>query len=865
MNIGRYEVVQELGRGGMAIVYLARDPYIKRQVAVKVLPRQFTFDPQFRTRFQREAEVIATLEHASIVPVYDFGEHEEQPYIVMRYMPGGSLADRLQKGPLPISEVADLFQRVGLAVDYAHILGIIHRDIKPGNILFDAQGGASLSDFGIAKIAESTAALTGTAMIGTPEYMSPEQAQGVKNLDGRCDIYSLGVVLFQALSGELPYKADTPMGAAIAHVTQPVPSLLDRSPNLPAKFETVIRKTLDKDPDKRYQTAAGLAQAISEPRVQPVDRTVIEPAGTVIEPMPKEGTYIEPRSASIPPPSPPKAAPVTREDLTSTPPPAVAKKSALPRLLSIGGGILALCLCVGLIGGFASGLIPNPFAGTPAPTATQSVAASETPALPIGSETAAATQFVPVGLSTTYIEYILDASGSMLQNLQGKTRLQVAKEVLTSRLSALPPNTQVGLRVYGHRIPYQGRDAESCKDIELAVPIRANGAQDIISFLPDLQALGMTPMSDSIRQAANDFTFVPGRKNFIVLLSDSAVHSGEEPATLLQYLKEIGINFSIHVIGLDVDQDTAAQLKRISDASGGVYYDAKSEEDLNAALTNINETMLQAPAESPTVVAQASATSIPEPNIDIASEGSVDASSIYDATFPASLGVDGDLTTSWFSAGPDADGSSTYVCTGLLDDFIASIDLISNRENKVVDFRTGYGFGSVTIQVLTSDDQLVFEQTVNLDGTPDPDVHVTPNVVGRWIHMIFTGSEALDCGGFAELRIGAVRSDVTPQASASQSGASLSPAFTAKTNMLCRDGPSTSHMDHWSLNEGETVQVLAKWFEDAHWLLVDVNPPVAETRTDCCWVGGEGTLNVPIDQIKTIDFLPDRLDCSAVK
>src|SRR5512147_247534 len=123
MNIGRYEVVQELGRGGMAIVYLARDPYIKRQVAIKVLPRQFTFDPQFRTRFQREAEVIATLEHPSIVPVYDFGEHEDQPYIVMRYMSGGTLADLLNSGPLPIHEIAALFERIGAAVDYAHSLG----------------------------------------------------------------------------------------------------------------------------------------------------------------------------------------------------------------------------------------------------------------------------------------------------------------------------------------------------------------------------------------------------------------------------------------------------------------------------------------------------------------------------------------------------------------------------------------------------------------------------------------------------------------------------------------------------------------------------------------------------------------------
>jgi len=745
MNIGRYEVMQELGQGGMAIVYLARDPLIKRQVAIKVLPRQFTFDPQFRTRFQREAEVIAALEHTSIVPVYDFGEQDDQPFIVMRYMSGGTLADRIGKGALPVDEIASLYQRIGPAVDYAHSKGVIHRDIKPGNILFDSQGEASLSDFGIAKIAEATSAYTGTGnMIGTPAYISPEQAQGEKNLTGRTDIYSLGVVLFEALSGELPFDADTPMGVVIAHIQKPVPSLLDRRPDLPPAFEGVIRKTLDKDASKRFQTATALAQAIT-------DRGTVLEKGTVLE----SGTAIEsiPRTVIEPPLSQPKPAHVsTRVDapssFSSAPP---QKKSALPRLLGAGGILLALCLCICLVGGFATGLIANPFAAAPT---------SESVASPT-SETAATdvpvpTQFIPVGLSTTYIEYIFDASGSMTQTMEGTTRLEIAKRVLTARLNALPPNAQVGLRVYGHRIPYAGRETESCEDIELVVPIQANGAQAIINFLPDMPALGMTPMSASIQLAANDFTFEPGRRNFIVLISDGEETCGDEPATVVEYLKEIGIDFAIHVIGLDVDANTSAQLRAISDAAGGVYYDAKSEEDLNNALGNINESIL--PSEPPVVSADATATATPAvPNAEIASEGIVDASSIYDSTFPASLVLDGDLSTSWFSAGPDADGTSTFVWTGVQEDFIASIDLISNREHQVVDFRTGYGFGEVIVQVYDAADNLVFEETVNLDGTPDPDVHVEPNVVGQWIWLIFNGSEALDCGGFAELYVNVVR------------------------------------------------------------------------------------------------------------
>lgn len=746
MNIGRYEVIQELGQGGMAIVYLARDPYIKRQVAVKVLPRQFTFDPQFRARFQREAEVIAALEHASIVPVYDFGEHEDQPFIVMRYMSGGTLADLLSKDALAVSEVEKLFQRIGAAVDYAHSLGVIHRDIKPGNILFDAQGSACLSDFGIAKLAESTVAFTGTGIIGTPAYMSPEQAQGDKNLDGRCDIYSLGVVLFEALSGQLPFKADTPMGAAIAHINEAVPSLLERQPNLHPAFEALIRKALDKNPAKRFQTAVQLAQAITDTGTRAPNATIFEaPAGTVLEsPL---GTVVERYGYS----TPPQAGSVSGNFSSSMPPSDVTKKSALPKFFGIGAGLLALCLCVGILGGFASGIIPNPLLSAPTDILVSSP--SETPETPILPDV---TQFVPVGLSSTYIEYILDASGSMLQTMQGKTRLQVAQEVLTARLKALPLNTQVGLRVYGHRVPYQNREAESCEDIELVVPIQANGAQSIIDWLPGLQALGMTPMSESIRQAANDFTFESGRRNFIVLISDGAETCGDEPSTVVELLKEIGIDFAIHVIGLDVDAQTAAQLKAISDAAGGVYYDAKSEADLDNALNNINETILPT-SESPIVEADATLTPIPPPNAEIASEGRVEASSIYDSTFPASLAVDGNLGTSWFSAGPEGDGTSTYTWTGLQDDFIGSIELISNRENQVVKFRTGYGFGGVTVQVLDAQGNVVFEEGASLDGTPDPDIRVTPNVVGRSIRFIFTGSEALDCGGFGELKIGAVR------------------------------------------------------------------------------------------------------------
>jgi serine/threonine protein kinase len=262
-NIGRYVVKSEIARGGMAAVYLAYDPYVKREVAIKLLPAILTHDPTFRARFEREAQTVAALEYQAIVPVYDYGEEHGQPYLVMRYMAGGPLSVKIKNGPLPPIEVSRIFNRLGAALDYVHAKGIIHRDLKPGNILFDVFNNAYLSDFGIAHITEANAALTGEGMIGTPAYMSPEQARGDSCVDRLSDIYGMGAILFEMLTGRQPYEATTPMGVAVKHITEPIPNLLDLNTDIPAEFQTVIEKAMAKDPDQRYQTAARMAQALS--------------------------------------------------------------------------------------------------------------------------------------------------------------------------------------------------------------------------------------------------------------------------------------------------------------------------------------------------------------------------------------------------------------------------------------------------------------------------------------------------------------------------------------------------------------------------------------------------------------------------
>src|SRR5512137_2755480 len=260
-KIGRYQIIAEIGRGGMATVYRATDPRSEREVAIKVLPREMLHDPQFRTRFEREAKTIAKLEHPAIVPVYDFGEEDGQPYFVMRFMTGGSLSDRIRKGPLSVADVAHLMSRLAPALDSAHNKGIIHRDLKPGNILFDQYGEPYISDFGIAKLTEAPGGMTGSAIVGTPAYMSPEQAQG-EQVDRRSDIYGMGVILFEALSGQQPFHGDTPMSVVVKHITDPVPHILDLKPDLPLGVEKVIGKALAKDKHERYATCQALADAL---------------------------------------------------------------------------------------------------------------------------------------------------------------------------------------------------------------------------------------------------------------------------------------------------------------------------------------------------------------------------------------------------------------------------------------------------------------------------------------------------------------------------------------------------------------------------------------------------------------------------
>ena len=283
-NLGRYQVIEPLGQGGMASVYKAFDTTLERNVAIKIIRtdrKEGTEQNEFLKRFQREAKALAQLDHPYILKVLDYGEQEGMPYLVMPFVPGGTLKEKMGR-PMPYQEAAALLAPIAQALEYAHQRKIIHRDVKPANILIGETNTPLLSDFGIAKIIESgeSTQLTATGVgIGTPDYMAPEQWLG--KADARTDIYALGIVFFQMVTGRLPYSAETPAAVLIKHMQDPLPRPKSFVPALPDAVEQVIFKALAKDPVNRYQDMGAFATALG--RLAAGDQTVLASAPQGLE------------------------------------------------------------------------------------------------------------------------------------------------------------------------------------------------------------------------------------------------------------------------------------------------------------------------------------------------------------------------------------------------------------------------------------------------------------------------------------------------------------------------------------------------------------------------------------------------------
>lgn len=307
-TLGPYRILEQIGRGGMATVYKAYHAATDRYVAIKVLPDELAQEPTFLARFEREAHVVASLQHINILPVFDYGEEHGIAYLVMPYVSTGTLKQFLQTGPPSLEQTGRLFNQIAEAVDYAHRQGVIHRDIKPANVLLDASRNALLTDFGLTRMTESISSLTGAGVIGTPAYMSPEQGLGTP-IDERSDIYSLGVVLYEMLVGDVPYSADTPVAVIYKHVSAALPPPRSRRPDLSENVERVVLKALAKKPEDRFETARELGEvlrtALAESAVSslpPFEKPVLNlPDGeeTIALAAPNTGVR-EPESSLIP-------------------------------------------------------------------------------------------------------------------------------------------------------------------------------------------------------------------------------------------------------------------------------------------------------------------------------------------------------------------------------------------------------------------------------------------------------------------------------------------------------------------------------------------------------------------------------------
>lgn len=403
--LGPYKIIQKIGRGGMATVYKAYQETMDRYVAIKVLSFQFMNHPEILGRFQHEARVIARLEHPHILPVYEYGESDGIPYMVMRYLEAGTLKERLTSGPISMPEIDHIFTQLADALAYAHENGVIHRDIKPTNAMLDKRNQVFLTDFGIAKLIEGSPEFTATgAVTGTPAYMSPEQVHGLK-LDPRTDIYSLGIMLYEMITGRVPFEAETPMAVILKQVQEPLPPLSKFKVDVHPAIEAVVLKALSKDREERYQDVPAFLtawkKAYQESTSSPIQ--AVQPVTFVNVPVQNPASQqihqvSEPASVSAPPvqklaaQKPLETIGVSR--IAQPPLQPLAKQSTwsrLPNSLKLALPGLLLCLCMVVMFGvfkFIENRIQSSFniIGSQTPSASTQVSLTPHPGSTTGSQ-----------------------------------------------------------------------------------------------------------------------------------------------------------------------------------------------------------------------------------------------------------------------------------------------------------------------------------------------------------------------------------------------------------------------------------------------------------------------------------------------
>lgn len=589
-SIGRFQVEAIIGSGGFATVYRAYDPTLKRRVALKTPHPHLLAEPGFLARFAQEAQLAAGLSHPHIVTIYEVGEQDGLPFIAMELLDGLPLDRWLDKARPAAGQVWETLAQVGQALDHAHSKGIVHRDVKPANVLVTSGRGAVLSDFGIARSFEASASLTG-AIIGTPAYMAPEQAQGLP-VSAATDVYALAVMLYEIVAGRRPFTGDTPVAMLNQHATKPPPDPRAFQSNIPPAAAALLLQGLDKSPAARPRSAEQFARGV----------------GAGLGALAKEGGAPLAAGSALPAAKPPRRSAPARRASWVIP--------ALAALI-----LVATIFLILRSRGAPPTAAPSQAvaAVTAAPTA-QPVARAVTTATRVrptatALPTLAPQPTAPLGGANLYIEYILDGSNSMREKVGGETKLALAQRVLGEHLRQQPADTNFGLRVYGHRAHYTDR-AQSCQDVELVAPIAPGQGERIAQWLVSMQAQGLSSVGLALRQAAADFIAEPGRVNRIVLIGDGTESCGVDPCAEARRLKAVGIALLVDVIGLDVADDAEAELKCVAQQSGGQYQSARSATDLKIALSQVTHLpeQLPPPAASP----DANAAQPPAPEVTAA-------------------------------------------------------------------------------------------------------------------------------------------------------------------------------------------------------------------------------------------------------
>ncbi len=530
-TLGKYQIGPEIGRGGMGAVYKGYDPALNRAVAVKILAPHLTWEGRFVDRFVQEARTVAQLSHPHIVSIHDVGAQDGVYYLVMAYVEGETLRDLIvRQGALPPRQAAEILTQVAQALDYAHQRGVVHRDVKPGNILMEAGQRVVLTDFGIAQAVEGPR-LTATGMsLGTPEYMSPEQAMG-GTTDARSDVYSLGIVLYEMLTGHVPFRADTPLATLRMQADSPPPSPRRFVASLSQEVEGVVLKALAKDPATRYPSAGSLAKALVaaiQGRLPAAERKALR--------------RMQASTAALPP----------------------QREGTRPVWLWLVLGLVAVAL---VVGGFV--VLPG-------------ILGSDTVTPEPPAATTVPTQVLPP--SNVVIYYILGAANSMMQPLGGgQSKLDAARSALSQHWQAVGPQPNLGLRAYGHRL--NAADQDSCLDTRLLAPAAQGQVEHLVGLLGDLSARGMAPLGQTLIEASGDpLVGKPDSTAALILIADGGDNCGQDACGIVKIHREAGLRYTVHVIGLAVSGEARQELVCIAGASGGAYRDAASEAEVLNAL-----------------------------------------------------------------------------------------------------------------------------------------------------------------------------------------------------------------------------------------------------------------------------------------